>query len=100
KYKDEDIKNIDEILPKFSKLDKIGIFKGDKRIDSENSRLYSTICFDCLGMGRIENFSNGEITGNEDDKELKGKRRAKRIQNLILSMNEEYRLAYMLYQLL
>ncbi|WP_019791262.1 hypothetical protein [Streptococcus sobrinus] len=61
-------------LPKFQELSGNNVFVNNQRNDYENSMLYSEICFNYLDRGRI--------------------------QNLILSMNEEYRLAYMLFQLL
>lgn len=64
------------------------------------SDFYSQICFDYLGTGRIETFVQNKITKAESEEEIKQKRRAEKIQNLILSMNEEYRLAFMLYQLI
>lgn len=85
-------------LPKFKKLSYE--FDGSKRNDFYNSMFYSEICFDYLDRGRIETFVQNKITEAESEEEIKQKRRAEKIQNLILSMNEEYRLAFMIYQLI
>ena len=71
-------------LPNYEKLINQNQFDAQNqiRIDFENSALYSQVCFDYLDRGRIQDFSNNE-----------------NIKNLISSMNEEYRLAFMLYQL-
>ena len=61
------------------------------------SDFYSQICFDYLGTGRIESFVQNKVKKTENEEQ---KRRAEKIQNLILSMNEKYRLPFMLYQLL
>ena len=61
------------------------------------SDFYSQICFDYLGTGRIESFVQNKAKETENEEQ---KRRAEKIQNLILSMNEKYRLPFMLYQLL
>ena len=61
---------------------------------------YSEICFNYLDRERIETFIQNKITEAESEEGIKQKRRAEKLQNLILSMNEEYRLAFMLYQLL
>lgn len=85
-------------LPKFKKLSYE--FDGSKRNDFYNSMFYSEICFNYLDRGRIETFVQNKITEAESEEEIKQKRRAEKIQNLILSMNEEYRLAFMIYQLI
>lgn len=85
-------------LPKFKKLS--DEFDGSKRNDFYNSMFYSEICFNYLDRGRIETFVQNKITEAESEEEIKQKRRAEKIQNLILSMNEEYRLAFMIYQLI
>ena len=85
-------------LPKFKKLS--DEFDGSERNDFNNSMFYSKICFNYLGRGRIETFVQNKITEAESEEEIKQKRRAEKIQKLILSMNEEYRLAFMLYQLI
>ena len=85
-------------LPKFKKLSYV--FDGSKRNDFYNSMVYSEICFHDLDRGRIETFVQNKITEAESEEEIKQKRRAEKIQNLILSMNEEYRLAFMIYQLI
>lgn len=54
--------------------------------------LYSEICFNYLDRGIIGTFVQNKITEAESEEEIKQKRRAEKIQNLILSMNEEYRL--------
>ena len=77
-------------LPKFKKLSYE--FDGSKRNDFYNSMFYSEICFNYLDRGRIETFVQNKITEAESEEEIKQKRRAEKIQNLILSMNEEYRL--------
>lgn len=89
--------NIDLSLPKFKKLSDYHMFQDGQRTDYENSMIYSRICFNYLDEGRIEDFSQSKIEKSDDEEE---KSRSKKIQNLILSMNEEYRLAFMLYQLL
>lgn len=70
------------------------MFQNGQRNDYENSMLYSKICFNYLDRGRIEDFNQSKIekSGNVE-------LRKQKIKNLILSMNEEYRLAFMLYQL-
>lgn len=85
-------------LPEFKKLSYE--FDNSKRNDFYNSMFYSEICFNYLDRGRIETFIQNKITEAESEEEIKQKRRAEKLQNLILSMNEEYRLAFMLYQLL
>ena len=85
-------------LPKFKKLSYE--FDGSKRNDFYNSMLYSEICFNYLDRGIIGTFVQNKITEAESEEEIKQKRRAEKIQNLILSMNEEYRLAFMIYQLI
>lgn len=85
-------------LPKFKKLSYE--FDDSKRNDFYNSMFYSEICFNYLDRGRIETFIQNKITEAESEEGIKQKRRAEKLQNLILSMNEEYRLAFMLYQLL
>ncbi|EGR93540.1 MULTISPECIES: hypothetical protein [Streptococcus] len=85
-------------LPKFKKLSYE--FDDSKRNDFYNSMFYSEICFNYLDRERIETFIQNKITEAESEEEIKQKRRAEKLQNLILSMNEEYRLAFMLYQLL
>lgn len=87
--------NIDLALPKFKKLSEHNIFKDGQRNDYENSMLYSEMCFDYLGEGRIEDLSDFTSEQQDNDEKIK----AQRLQSLILSMNEEYRLAFMLYQL-
>ena len=62
--------------------------------------LYSEICFNYLDRRIIGTFVQNKITEAESEEEIKQKRRAEKIQNLILSMNEEYRLAFMLYRLI
>jgi len=85
-------------LPKFKKLSYE--FDDSKRNDFYNSMFYSEICFNYLDRERIETFIQNKITEAESEEGIKQKRRAEKLQNLILSMNEEYRLAFMLYQLL
>jgi putative membrane protein len=85
-------------LPEFKKLSYES--DGRKYNDFYNSMLYSEICFNYLDRGRIETFVQNKITEAESEEEIKQKRRDEKIQNLLLSMNEEYRLAFMLYQLL
>lgn len=75
--------NIDLSLPKFQRLSEHNVFQHGKRNDYENSMLYSQICFDYLNNGRFKKIGDNE-----------------KVKRLILSMNEEYRLAFMLYQLL
>lgn len=81
-------------LPEFKRLSDYDVFQNGQRNDYENSMLYSKICFNYLDRGRIEDFNQSKIekTGNVE-------LRKQKIKNLILSMNEEYRLAFMLYQL-
>lgn len=70
-------------LPKFKNLRNRRNENGEY-YDYENSMLYSKICFEYLfNFGRLLDFSNNQ-----------------KIKNIILSMNEEYRLAFMLFQLL
>ena len=45
-----------------------------------------------MDRGIIGTFVQNKITEAESEEEIKQKRRAEKIQNLILSMNEEYRL--------
>ena len=85
-------------LPKFKKLS--DEFDGIERNDFYNSMFYSKICFNYLDGGRIETFVQNKITEAESEEQINQKRRAEKIQNLILSMDEEYRLAFMLYQLI
>lgn len=85
-------------LPKFKKLSYE--FDGSKRNDSYNSMLYSEICFNYLDRGRIEDFSQLKVKVDDSEEQKKQKLKAQKIQKLILSMNEEYCLAFMLYQLL
>ncbi len=87
-------------LPKFQELSGNNVFVNNQRNDYENSMLYSEICFNYLDRGRIQNFTQAIITEEDNDEQKKQKIKPQRIQNLILSMNEEYRLAYMLFQLL
>lgn len=61
---------------------------------------YSEICFNYLDRGRIEDFSQLKVKGDDSEEQKKQKLKAQKIQKLILSMNEEYCLAFMLYQLL
>ncbi|OFN54248.1 MULTISPECIES: hypothetical protein [unclassified Streptococcus] len=81
-------------LPEFRRLSDYDVFQNGQRNDYENSMLYSKICFNYLDRGRIEDFNQSKIekSGNVE-------LRKQKIKNLILSMNEEYRLAFMLYQL-
>lgn len=81
-------------LPEFKRLSDYYVFQNGQRNDYENSMLYSKICFNYLDRGRIEDFNQSKIekSGNVE-------LRKQKIKNLILSMNEEYRLAFMLYQL-
>ena len=85
-------------LPEFKKLSYES--DGRKHNDFYNSMLYSEICFNYLDRGIIGTFVQNKITEAESEEEIKQKRRAEKIQNLILSMNEEYRLAFMLYRLI
>ena len=85
-------------LPEFKKLSYES--DGRKYNDFHNSMLYSEICFNYLDRGIIGTFVQNKITEAESEEEIKQKRRAEKIQNLILSMNEEYRLAFMLYRLI
>lgn len=91
KYENGDV-NIS--LPEFKRLSDYDVFQNGQRNDYENSMLYSKICFNYLDRGRIEDFNKSKIekSGNVE-------LRKQKIKNLILSMNEEYRLAFMLYQL-
>ena len=84
-------------LPEFKKLSYES--DGRKYNDFYNSMLYSEICFNYLDRRIIGTFVQNKITEAESEEEIKQKRRAEKIQNLILSMNEEYRLAFMIYQL-
>jgi len=77
-------------LPEFKKLSYES--DGRKYNDFYNSMLYSEICFNYLDRGIIGTFVQNKITEAESEEEIKQKRRAEKIQNLILSMNEEYRL--------
>ena len=81
-------------LSEFKRLSDYDVFQNGQRNDYENSMLYSKICFNYLDRGRIEDFNQSKIekSGNVE-------LRKQKIKNLILSMNEEYRLAFMLYQL-
>lgn len=85
-------------LPEFKKLSYES--DGRKYNDFYNSMLYSEICFNYLDRRIIGIFVQNKITEAESEEEIKQKRRAEKIQNLILSMNEEYRLAFMLYRLI
>ena len=85
-------------LPEFKKLSYES--DGRKYNDFYNSMLYSEICFNYLDRRIIGTFVQNKITEAESEEEIKQKRRAEKIQNLILSMNEEYRLAFMLYRLI
>ena len=85
-------------LPEFKKL--YYEFDGSKRNDFYNSMFYSEICFNYLDRGRIEDFSQLKVKGDDSEEQKKQKLKAQKIQKLILSMNEEYCLAFMLYQLL
>lgn len=85
-------------LPEFKKLS--DEFDGSKRNDSYNSMFYSEICFNYLDRGRIEDFSQLKVKADDSEEQKKQKLKAQKIQKLILSMNEEYCLAFMLYQLL
>lgn len=85
-------------LPKFEKLSYD--FDGSKRNDFYNSMFYSKICFNYLAGGRIEDFSQTKVKADDSEEQKKQKFKAQKIQKLILSMNEEYCLAFMLYQLL
>lgn len=91
--------NIDLALPKFKKLSEHNIFKDGQRNDYENSMLYSKICFNYLGEGRLEDIRDSIVEQEDNDEKKQEKIKAQRLQSLILSMNEEYRLAFMLYQL-
>ncbi|WP_161980552.1 hypothetical protein [Streptococcus sp. S784/96/1] len=97
KYKNE---NIDLSLPKFQRLSGYNIFQNGQRNDYENNMLYSKICFNYLDRGRIEDFSQSKIEKSDNDDQRRYKIKAQKIKDLILSLNEEYRLAFMLYQLL
>lgn len=96
KYKND---SADLALPKFKKLSDQSVFEDGQRNDYENSMLYSKMCFDYLGEGRLENFSDATSEQEDNDEKKQEKIKAQRLQSLILSMNEEYRLAFMLYQL-
>lgn len=85
-------------LPEFEKLSYD--FDGSKRNDFYNSMFYSEICFNYLAGGRIEDFSQTKVKADDSEEQKKQKFKAQKIQKLILSMNEEYCLAFMLYQLL
>ena len=85
-------------LPEFKKL--YYDFEGSKRNDFYNSMFYSKICFNYLAGGRIEDFSQTKVKADDSEEQEKQKLKAQKIQKLILSMNEEYCLAFMLYQLL
>ena len=85
-------------LPEFKKLSYE--FDGSKRNDSYNSMFYSEICFNYLDRGRIEDFSQLKVKADDSEEQKKQKLKAQKMQKLILSMNEEYCLAFMLYQLL
>lgn len=85
-------------LPKFEKLS--DEFFGNERNDFYNSMFYSKICFNYLDRGRIEDFSQLKVKADDSEEQKKQKLKAQKIQKLILSMNEEYCLAFMLYQLL
>ncbi|WP_455439162.1 hypothetical protein [Streptococcus salivarius] len=85
-------------LPEFNKL--YYDFEGSKRNDFYNSMFYSKICFNYLAGGRIEDFSQTKVKADDSEEQKKQKLKAQKIQKLILSMNEEYCLAFMLYQLL
>ena len=85
-------------LPEFKKL--YYDFEGSKRNDFYNSMFYSKICFNYLAGGRIEDFSQTKVKADDSEEQKKQKLKAQKIQKLILSMNEEYCLAFMLYQLL
>ncbi len=87
-------------LPKLQKLSDNHIFVNNHRNDYENSMLYSKVCFNYLDRGRIQNFSHTTIDENDNDEQRKQKISSQRIKNIILSMNEEYGLAFMLFQLL
>ncbi|HGA1449834.1 TPA: hypothetical protein ACIRKS_001934, partial [Streptococcus suis] len=52
-----------------------------------------------LDRGRIEDFSHTKVEADDSKEREKQKLKAQKIQGLILSMNEEYRMAFMLYQL-
>ena len=85
-------------LPEFKKLS--DEFDGRKRNDFNNSMFYSKICFNYLDRERIEDFSQLEVKADDSEEQKKQKLKSQKIQKLILSMNEEYCLAFMLYQLL
>ena len=85
-------------LPEFEKLSYD--FDGSKRNDFYNSMFYSEICFNYLAGGRIEDFSQTKVKADDSEEQKKQKFKAQKIQKLILSMNEEYCLVFMLYQLL
>ncbi|HFR3424787.1 TPA: hypothetical protein ACHU7L_002062, partial [Streptococcus suis] len=74
-------------------------FQNGQRNDYENSMLYSKICFNYLDRGRIEDFSHTKVEADDSKEREKQKLKAQKIQGLILSMNEEYRMAFILYQL-
>ena len=87
KYESMNIEEIEEQqikLPVFRKISEGNVYDVQKqsRQDFDNSMLYSKVCFEYLeGVGGLDLQND------------------KKSQNLILSMNEEYRLAYMLFQL-
>lgn len=85
-------------LPNFKKLSYE--FDGNERNDFYNSMFYSKICFNYLDRGRIEDFSQLKVKSDDSEEQKKQKLKSQKIQKLILSMNEEYCLAFMLYQLL
>lgn len=91
--------NVDLSLPKFQRLSDYNVFQNSERNDYENSMLYSKICFNYLDRGRIEDFSQSKIKKFDNDEQRKHKIKAQKIKDLISSLNEEYRLAFMLYQL-
>ncbi|WP_239017677.1 hypothetical protein [Streptococcus suis] len=94
KYENDDV-NIN--LPEYKSLS--DAFQNGQRNDYENSMLYSKICFNYLDRGRIEDFSHTKVEADDSKEREKQKLKAQKIQGLILSMNEEYRMAFMLYQL-
>ncbi|MDW8593847.1 hypothetical protein Q7V51_06435 [Streptococcus suis] len=94
KYENDDV-NIN--LPEYKNLS--DAFQNGQRNDYENSMLYSKICFNYLDRGRIEDFSHTKVEADDSKEREKQKLKAQKIQGLILSMNEEYRMAFILYQL-
>lgn len=96
---EEDRKLVGVRLPTFSKPNDSNSFIDNKRNDWDNSMLYSQICFDYLKRGRLPDFNQIKVEQMDSEEEVKKKIWNQRIQNLILSMNEEYRLAFILYQL-